>query len=178
MAGPKLLTDASRNLVFVPTIANISAPTVAELTGSGALNISCLVTAANFTLGATGDDAISDPALCATSNASVPGRTNYEAAMDFFRWRESADDEAWDTFTGKGLHGYIVQRIGQIDEGEKAHEIPFAAGDEVQVYEVLTNTPQILSPADAGYEKFRQVFSVQEGVDERAVVASSGGGGA
>ena len=178
MAGPKLLTDASRRLVFVPTIANIHAPTLSELSGAGVLEISCLVTAANFTLGATGDDAITDPALCATSNSSVPGRTNYEAAMDFFRWRESADDKAWDTFTGKGLHGYLVQRIGQIDEGEKAHEIPFAAGDEVQVYEVLTNTPQILSPADAGYEKFRQAFSVQEGVDERAVIASSGGGGA
>lgn len=173
MAGPKLLTDASRNLVFVPTIANIAAPTVAELSGVGVLDVSCLVTAANFTLGATGDDAISDPALCATSNASVPGRTNYEGAMDFFRWRETADDTAWDTFTSKGLHGYLVQRIGQVPEGTKAHTVAFTAADEVQVYEVLTNTPQILSPADAGYEKFRQVFSIQEGVDERAVVATA-----
>lgn len=176
MAGPKLLTDASRKLVFVPTIADIAKPTVAELTGAGVLDISCLVTAANFTLGATGDDAISDPALCATSNASVPGRTNYEAAMDFFRWRETADDTAWDTFTGKGLHGYLVQRIGQVPEGTKAHTVEFKSGDEVQVYEVLTNTPQIMSPADAGYEKFRQVFSVQENVDERAVVAGTTGG--
>lgn len=172
MAGPKLLTDASRKLVFVPTIANISAPTAAELTGAGVLDVSCLVTAANFTLGATGDDAISDPALCATSNASVPGRTNYEAAMDFFRWRETADDTAWETFTAKGLHGYLVQRIGQVPEGTKAHTVPFAAADEVQVYEVLTNTPQILSPADAGYEKFRQAFSVQDNVNERAVVGA------
>lgn len=173
MAGPKLLTDASRNLVFVPEIADTSAPTVLELTGVGAINLSCQVTAANFVLGATGDDAIVDPALCATSNASVPGRTNYEGAMDFFRWRETADDVAWTTFTAKGIHGYLVQRIGQVPEGTKAHTVPFAADDEVQVYEVLTNTPQILSPADAGYEKFRQVFSIQEDVNERAVVVAA-----
>lgn len=172
MAGPKLLTDASRKLVFVPTLADPSKPKVSELTGVGTLDISCQVTAANFTLGATGDDPISDPALCATSNSSVPGRTNYEAAMDFFRWRDAADDKAWDTFTHKGLHGYLVQRIGQVEEGVKAHTVDFAAADEVQVYEVLTNTPQILSPADAGYEKFRQAFSVQEEVNERAVVAA------
>lgn len=174
MAGPKLLTDASRKLVFVPTLADTAAPTVAELTGVGVLEISCLVTAANFVLGATGDDAISDPELCATSNSSVPGRTNYEASMDFYRWRETADDTAWTTFTAKGLHGYLVQRIGQVPEGTKAHLTEFAAGDEVQVYEVLSNTPQIMSPADAGYEKFKQVFSVQADVNERAVVAATG----
>lgn len=172
MAGPKLLTDASRKLVFVPTIADVSAPTVTELTGAGVVELSCMVTAANFQLGATGDDPISDPALCATSNSSVPGRTNYEGAMDFYRWRETADDTPWTTFTAKGLHGYLVQRIGQVPEGTKAHTVEFAASDEVQVYEVLTNTPQIMSPADAGYEKFRQVFSIQDNVNERAVVAA------
>lgn len=171
MAGPKLLTDASRKLVFVPTIADVAAPTVAELTGAGVVELSCMVTAANFQLGATGDDAINDPALCATSNSTVPGRTNYEGAMDFYRWRETADDKPWETFTAKGLHGFLVQRIGQVPEGTKAHTVEFKANDEVQVYEVLTNTPQIMSPADAGYEKFRQVFSIQDNVNERAVVA-------
>ena len=170
----KMLTDASRRLVFVPTLADYKNPTVDEL--NSGLDISCLVTAANFTLGATGDDAVTDPGLCATSNASVPGRTNYEAAMDFFRWTTPEEDEAWDTFTHKGLPGYLVQRIGQIEPGEKAHEVAWAAGDEVQVYQALTNTPQILSPADAGFEKFRQVFSVQDLVDERAVVAAGSGG--
>lgn len=168
----KMLTDANRHSVFVTDLADYHSPKVSELTGPGAVVLSCNVTAANYTLGATGDDAINDPPLCASSNSSVPGRTNYEAAHDFYRWKDAVDDIPWETFSDKGIHGYIVSRIGQQPEGVKAHEHPFTAGDEVQVYEVITGTPQILSPADAGYEKFRMVFSVQEKVDERAVVAA------
>lgn len=172
MAGQKMLTDANRRLVFVPTLADYHAPAATELNGVGALDLSCLMTADGFALGATGDDEISDPAWCASSNSKVPGRTNYEAMANMFRWKDVLDDKAWTTFTKKGLGGYLVQRIGQIEDGEKAHEVPFKAGDEVQVYEIITGTPRILSPASAGYEKFGQPFSVQDNVDERAVVAA------
>jgi hypothetical protein len=171
--GQKMLTDANRRLIFVPDLANYHSPTVAELTGVGVLELSCNVTAANYALGSTGDDAINDPAACASSNSTVPGRTNYEAAFDMFRWKDAADDKAWTTFTGKGIEGYLVERIGQIADGEKAHEVPFAAADEVRVFHVLTGTPQVLSPSGAGYEKFKVNFSVQDNVDERAVVAAA-----
>lgn len=169
--GPKMLTDANRRLAWVPTIANYHAPTVAEITAGK--DISCLITAADFALGATGDDSINDPAYCASSNSTAPGRTNYEAAMNFFRFKNALDDTAWTTFTGKNIGGYLVERIGQIDDGEKAHEVAWAAADEVRVFQVITNTPQVLAPSGAGYEKFRQVFSVQDLVDERAVIAAS-----
>lgn len=169
--GPKMLTDANRRLWWVPTIADYHEPTVAEITAGK--DISCLITAADFALGATGDDSISDPAYCASSNSTAPGRTNYEAAMNFFRFKNALDDTAWTTFTAKNLNGYLVERIGQIEDGEKAHEVPIAALDEVRVFQVITNTPQVLAPSGAGYEKFRQVFSVQDLVDERAVVAAA-----
>jgi hypothetical protein len=171
--GQKMLTDANRRLVFVPTLANYHGPVLAALTGVGVVELSCNVTAANYALGSTGDDAINDPAACASSNSTVPGRTNYEAAFDMFRWKDELDDKAWTTFTAKGLHGYLVERIGQIADGEKAHEVPFATGDEVRVFEVLTGTPQVLSPSGAGFEKFKVNFSVQDNVDERAIVAAA-----
>lgn len=173
MAGPKMITDANRRLAWVPTLADYNAPTLTEITAG--LDISCLVTAANFALGATGDATITDPALCASSESSVPGRTTYTAAMDFFRWQEELDDEAWTTFTAKNISGYLVQRIGQKPEGVKGHEHPWTALDEVQVYSVITATPQILSPADAGFEKFRMMFMPQDEIDERAVIATTGG---
>lgn len=169
--GQKMLTDANRKLVFVPSLVNFRKPTATEL--NGGMELSCMVTAANYNLGATGDDSITDPALCSSSNSSTPGRTNYEAGMDMFRWKDKADDLPWDTFRAKGLHGYLVQRIGQLDDGERAQDVDFRDTDEVQVYEVLTNTPKILSPSGAGYEKFRQDFSVQDNVDERAVVGGT-----
>lgn len=171
--GQKMLTDANRRLIFVPDIANYHAPVLASLTGVGVLELSCNVTAANYALGSTGDDAINDPAACASSNSTVPGRTNYEASFDMFRWKDAADDKAWTTFTAKGISGYLVERIGQIPDGAKAHEVPFAAGDEVRVFQVITGTPQVLSPSGAGYEKFKVNFSVQDEVDERAVVAAA-----
>ena len=172
MAGQKMLTDANRRLVFVPTLADYHAPSLAVLSGVGVVELSCNVTAANYALGSTGDDSINDPAACASSNSTTPGRTNYEAAFDMFRWKDAVDDVAWSTFTAKGIHGYLVERIGQIADGEKAHEVPFTVGDEVRVFEVVTGTPQVLTPSGAGYEKFKVTFSVQDSVDERAVVVA------
>ncbi|ALE91819.1 hypothetical protein AOC05_04940 [Arthrobacter alpinus] len=167
--GPKMLTDDNLRLVWVPTIANYHAPTVTELTAG--IDLSCLITAADYALGATGDDSIADPAMCDSTNSSVPGRTTFEAAMNFFRFTDTLDDVAWTTFSGKGIHGYLVERLGHA-VGVKAHEVTWKAADKVSVYEVITNTPQKLSPSTAGYVKFRQVFSPQSNIDERAVVAA------
>ena len=165
---PKMLSDARRKLVFVPTLADPSAPTVAELSAVGVLDISCLVTAADFTLGAAGEDAVNDPALCAEGNDSSPGRVNYEGGMNFFRWTTVDEDKAWATFTDSGIGGYLVQRIG------KNYRDAFAAADEVQVYQVITGRPMILAPTGGGYEKFRVMFYVQSaGTDERAAVVAA-----
>lgn len=164
---PKMLSDGRRKLVFVPALVNPSSPTVPELSAAGVLDISCLVKAANFALGATGEDAITDPALCATGNDSAPGRVNYQAAMDFFRWTTVEEDKAWTTFTDSGIDGYFVQRIGQ------AFDEPFAADDEVQVYHIITGKPLILAPEGGKFESFRLNSYVQsQGTDERAVVVA------
>lgn len=169
---PKMLADGNRRLAWVPDggIADVSAPTVTELTATGVLIIGHLVTANNFTLGPSGSEQINEPALTATGNSTAPGRTNFEAAMNFFRWTDVAEDEAWQTFTSKGLGGLLVQRIG----APRTAKEPFAAGDEVEVYTSITDEPQMQPPpANGGYELFRQVFHVQgEAVDLRAVVAA------
>lgn len=168
---PKMLAQANRKLLWVPDngILDVSSPTIAELTAPGVVDLSCLVTRANFTLGSTGDEAISDAALCADGNSSVPGFTNYESAMDFFRWTTDPEDQAWNLFTGKGIEGFLAQRIGNV----RTYDEPITLGDELGIYGVITGTPQSLPvPDNGGYEKFRQTFSVQaELVDERAVVA-------
>lgn len=163
---PRMLADAQRRLVFVPTVAVPSSPKIAEITGTSALLLSCLVTASDFSLGATGEDSVSEPALCATGNDATPGRITYEAGMNFYRWTTTTEDKAWSTFTEKGVGGFLVQRLG------KAFDVEFAAGDQVQVYQVITGTPMIQTPVAGGSEKFRQMFYIQSaGTDERAVVA-------
>ena len=163
----KMLSDARRKLAWVPTIADPSAPTVAEL--EAGIDISCLVTANNFQLGATGENAIDDPALCAEGNDQAPGRKTYAAAMDFYRWTETLEDVAWAAFQDSGESGYLVMRIGE------DYRTDWTAAQEVQVYEALTGTPMLLTPdAAGGFEKFRQNFYIQSsGTDERAVVAAA-----
>lgn len=167
----KMIAEAKRRLVWVPDggIEDVSAPTVAELTAPGVLLLSCLVTKANYNLGATGDESINDPAACAKGNSTVPGNTNYEAGFDFFRWTTTLEDEAWTTFQTKGMAGYLVERIG------KDYDVEFAAADPVKVYGSITGTPRDLVPdASGGFEKFRQDFFVQsELVEERAEVAAA-----
>lgn len=169
---PKMLAQANRKLVWVPSggIDDVAQPTVTELTGIGVVDLSCLVTRADYTLGASGDEEVSDPALCASGNDSAPGYTNYEASMNFFRYTEDAEDKGWTTFAGKGLEGFLVERKGDI----KSYADAFAAADKVRVFAVITGTPQDQSPPDnGGYEKFTQPFFVQsENTDERAAVVA------
>ena len=171
--GEKMLTTMNRKLVFVPTLADYHKPLVTELNGVGVLELSCLITIANYQLGATGNAEISDPALCAGLETKAPGLPTYEGNTDFFRYKTTVDDKAWTTFSTHGIAGYLVERIGQILEGEKAHEMPFKAGDEVRVFQVLTGTPRVLSPETASYEKFGMTWYIQENTDERAVVATA-----
>lgn len=167
--GPKMLNTANRGLFWVPTIANIKAPTVAEVTAGK--NITCLITAANYNFGITGNNEIKDPAMCDKIDAGVPGIATVVAEADFFRYKNTVDDVGWTTFNGKNIFGYLVQRIGQIELGEDQETVPVKVGDELQVAAVLTHDQQVLSPSTAGYEKFKQVFSPQK-YEQRAVVAA------
>jgi hypothetical protein len=166
----KMLSQANRTLLWVPEggIDDPEHPTVAELNDAGVLDLSCLVTKANFSLGATGDESINDPAYCASGNSVAPGNTNYEAAMEFFRWTTTPEDEAWNTFTDKGIAGSFVERIG------KPYDDPIVATDKVKVVGVITGTPRDLNPdGSGGYEKFHLDSFVQSELTElRAVVAA------
>lgn len=166
---PKMLSAGNIKLVFVPGAAGISdyhAPTVTELSATGVLDLSELVTYANYKFGATGEDTLDDPALTARSNAKAPGLVNLEAGMDFFRWTDVAEDIAWTTFTEAGIDGWLVERKGADWEDD------FAAAEELKVARILTGNPQDLTPEKGGYVKFHQEFYPQEQYDGRAIVAA------
>jgi hypothetical protein len=132
-----------------------------DLTGANCTDLSDAIMKSDYKLGATGADKVNEPSLADKLNASVPGASNYEANMTFFRYldstgkSETAADKAWSTFTGKGIRVWLVERVGPPSDQ------PFAVGDVVDVYEVLTDDNQ--PPKDyASYLKFGQPFHVQE----------------
>ena len=165
----KMLADKDDLLLWVPDggIADVSGPTVAELTAVGVLDFSCAVSRQNFTLGASGDNPISDPPLCSGSDSQEPGLTSYAAGMDFYRDTVSGSDLAFTTFTGKGIHGYWVHRIGT------PYTTAVAAADKIRVFGAISGTPQFPTPDIGANRKMHVDFYVQgEEVDERAVVAA------
>lgn len=166
----KMLANGDDLLLWVPDggIANVHGPTVSELTAVGVLDISCLVTKANFVLGANGNSSISDPELCSAFDTTVPGRPTFQAGMDFYRGTTTTDDKAWTTFTTYGIHGFLVHRVGL------PHTTAPVAADKIRVFGALTGSAQVITPdANGGFRKFHLDFFVQGNeVDEHAVVAA------
>lgn len=139
-------------------IADINAPTVAELTaawtppdftadpavqGSGVLNVSCAVVDP-FTLGWTDRDTDDSASICDDSNVETPTRKNYEAQIQFFREGDSADTasvymQSYEAFKKPMQPGYLIKRVGK-----RAGE-PIVAGDEVQVFQVLSGDPNSIN---------------------------------
>lgn len=161
--GTKLLSDGNWKVTYVPTLADFEAPTAAEL--NAGLDIQTIVAMNNFSLGATGENTIDDPALASRSNDQAPGKTTFEGSMEFFRYREELSDVAYQTFSTAGIGGFWVVRTGQ------AHEDDWATGDDARVFGAITGNPRPLSPS-GGFEKFALGLYVQgESSDMRAVVA-------
>lgn len=164
---PKMLADQNRKLTYVPSVVAYKAPTVTEL--NAGIDLQCLVTAADFQFGTTGEETKNEPALCSITNSALPGRITREIAMNFFRWDGALEDVPWDTFTDAGINGFLYLRIG------KDHSTVWAAADKAQGGEVVSGSPMTQNPdGGTGFEKFRLNFYPQDNFTDRAVVAAGG----
>lgn len=157
---PRSLAIGAVKVGFLATDpADPAALKVTEL--AAALDFSDSILKSGYALGATGADKVSEPSLKSKVNNSIPGASNYDANITFFRYLDEdgksvpGEDLPFVTFTGKGVHGYFVERVGP------KSETPWTVGDVVDVYEVISDDPQ---PAKdfTGYVKFVQPFHVQD----------------
>lgn len=121
-----MLNDGNIRLTYAPAVANIAAPTVAELTAG--TDLECLVTADGLSI-SVDEEVTSIPKLCETSNSQAPGRATYGVTLTLVRQDVEAEDVGWTTLT-RGTSGYLVMRYGV------AHDQAWAAGDKVQVFPV------------------------------------------
>jgi len=131
-----------------------------DLATANAKDLSDNILKSSYTLGSTGADKVNEPSLAATTNSSVPGMSNYNGDMEFFRYLDGtgksapAEDLPFTIFTGKGIRVWLVERKGP------PSSTALAVGDICDVYEVLTDDPR--PPKDyASYLKFGQLFHVQ-----------------
>ena len=156
-----LISDGNTKVAFAATIANINAPTVAELTA-----------ASDWTTRLTPDGLKTDPStadvdtssLASTFTTNQPGRRSYTVELTFKRGSTPTEDNPFTTLV-YGATGYIVVRRGV------PYTTAFATGDHVEVYPFAAGEPQNIAPAANEVSKFMAPLKVTSDPATRATVA-------
>lgn len=138
---------------------------VSTFTGDGVIDAACRIAQSDFKLGAKEDKTVSDPALCEEIESEVPTFAQYEGAIAPFRYFDAEGkaevgksgeigDAVFQAVKKMGTTLYIARR----DTSKKSTD-PWGAGDEYELFEVVTGTPQEVSKD--GYQKRQVTLYVQ-----------------
>lgn len=151
--------DGTTKVVFAPTIADIAAPTVAEL--DAGTDWSAFIM----------KDGLSEPSdqnntpvasLLDTFNAQVPG--SFGGSIELTVQRDNDTDVVWDEIT-YGLEGFLVVRQGP------PAGAAFASGDLLRVYPVTWHEPVPVAPSGDTPAQFTAMGPVTRQPDLKAVAA-------
>lgn len=154
-----MLNDGNIKVTYVPTIADISAPTASEL--SAGTDLECLITSFDPTVN---EQAISVKKLCQITNSEKPGTVTYQFQMTMVRKETSSEDVGWTTLL-RNTEGYLVVRYGV------PYDTAYAAGDDVQVYPGASGARRPQPPEANSPTTFISQWYVSEDPDLDAVVA-------
>ncbi|AYR00895.1 major tail protein [Arthrobacter phage Hestia] len=126
---PSTPADGNEKVLLVPAIANTAAPTVAELTAPGVVDISCYLTGDGWSPSLS-EQVITDERKCSKQTFEQPGRSQRGLDVTYIdntnAPNEATDNKAKATLV-PGVAQYVVVRRGQ------DFEDAIAAGDKVTV---------------------------------------------
>lgn len=156
-----LISDGKTRVAWASTIANIAAPTVAELNA-----------ASDFTPRITPDGLKLDPStadvdtssLASTFDTKEVGRIGFETEITFKRGSTGGEDLPFTTLR-YGVHGYLVIRRG-VD-----YATAWTIGQKVEVYPIACGEPANISPAANEVLKFNSPMKVTSAPNTYATVA-------
>lgn len=152
---------------------NPLAPTVAELTAG--IDAAMRILSSDFKLGPTPSDTVGEKPIGAEGNRKVLTTSNYEGNITPFRYFDATGkaetgtggeigDAVFQALKVKGSRVWIAKRFTS-----KKSTAAWAATDEVEVYEVVTDNA---AAAEAtGYIKMNTPLSVEDAWLNGAVVA-------
>ena len=136
--------------------ANPEAVTLTE--AQAGIDASCALSSADSRISAAASATFSDPAICDEIAVTEFGQSNYEGTIAPFRFwtdggasevgtEEQVRDEVFQAVKEKDTEIYVLLR----DTSKRSRE-DLAAGDEYELYQVVTDTPQRPSSRE-GYQK-------------------------
>lgn len=163
---PKSLADGrTRVALLTQKPADPYAPTLTEL--NAGIDASCRLVASDYNVGPAASETVDEKELCVEGNAVAFGPSNATIEFSPFRYFDETGkaetgtaegdigDAVFQATKNKGTRLWIYQR-----ETSKKSTDPWAAGDEVDGYEFLTDNPQHLERS--GYIKRRIVGAYQD----------------
>lgn len=157
-----LISDGMTRVTWCPAVANVHAPTLAELTAG--TDLETFITPDG--LGITPETAMVDTSsLASTFDTGVVGRRSYKNELKCKRSLNTADDIAFNLLV-YGTVGFLVVRRN------RPRTDAWTAGDQVETYPSQCGEPALAPPAPNEVQKFTSMIAVTSEPDTRAVVAA------
>jgi len=151
--------DGTHRVAYVPTIANIAAPTTTELNAGTLLHLFIPKDGLKVP---TGQNMVDSFTLGEKFDSQVVG--SYGGPLTLTMFRDQPTDAAWNLIT-YGLAGYIVVRRGT------ASATAWTVADKVEVYPVQFHKPVMMDTAANDQAKFTATAAVTSEPNEKATVA-------
>jgi hypothetical protein len=157
-----LFADGNTRVSFVPTIANIALPTVAEL-NAGSLLQSTLTADGLMGFEATSAE-VDTTALASTFDTKTIGRDSFSGTALRLKKQTYGSDTIFTTLV-RGTAGYIVIRRGILET------TAWTVSQAVEVYPVTCGQTKFLAPAANSVQKYEVPTPITAAPNLRAVVA-------
>jgi hypothetical protein len=154
-----ITTDGKTRICWVPSISDISAPTVAEI--SAGVDLEDYITPDGVTFDFS-NTAVDVTALSGTFSSTLPGRQ--ELTTELTLKDQGRNAEPWSTFAGKPDGFLVVRRNVDVADA-------YATSDLVEVYVVQAGQRKPMAPAANEVAKFSIGFFHTGSPDKSAVVA-------
>lgn len=158
-----LLADGNIKVTWVPTIADISNPTVAELTGAGAVDLEWLITKDGLAL-KPDTAAVDNTALASTEETTDKGMSSQDNQLTYKRKDTPAADTAYNTLTEGAVGNLVVRRTLPVATA-------YAIGQDVEVYPSRCGRPMLEQPEKNAVQKVTVKLFNYAPSDQRATVA-------
>jgi hypothetical protein len=156
-----VINDGKTRVSWVTTIANIAAPTVAEL--NAGQDFTTRITPDGLNIPAETAD-VDNSSLASTFTTNRAGRRSFAPEVTFKRGDTAGDDAPWTTLTYQTMGYLVVRRV-------LAYTTAYAVGQKVEVYPVECGERNTIPPAPNEVAKFTSQMKLREEPNTAATVA-------
>ena len=156
----RIIPNENTWLGFVPTVADLAAPTATEL--AAAVNLTPYLLSINAS---SQGNTVPTPSIDTLFETSIAGTVQASLSADFYR--DDDNDLAWDTLPRKTRGVFVISRFG----GSGTNGEP-ASGDSVECWPILVVSRTNSNISNNTVMTFTVTGSIPEEPEEDAVVAT------